>query len=552
VGIKIAMVTKIKIVVILALLVTSSFASWSEEIKSKFTYHGREVQVSTDFDNGGLARIEESETNVFDCWPYDENEYMKGWIYLESTVPGQYDFAAFTFHFCVDGCRGKKITFNFHIRESVNKESDSVISTNPDFPVMSYDECTWQRMEVKSLKVDPSDENWKIVSVEHIFSENYAHIAFQYPYSNNYLDRLIHRIQNSPFCTIKTAGHSTEGRDIRLISITDPEIPFNKKLVAWFTGLQHCAESGAGWGLEFMIDFLLSDDPIAREARAMYLLNIIPIVNVDAVSEGRGRIHSTGRNLNREWENNDPVAEIRTIKRTMEEWLFGGNIIDIFIDFHGFSAQYGRWYVMIPEESDIENQSEDYQVLTDRIKKYLPRAISYPYTSLGYAAGAASRQLGAVSLTIDGFIYDWWHTNKEPDLSAFYSAGNEIWSFDDMRESAEKYVYAFVEYGRWKKRLWVETERVLSLSLSPNYPNPFNSVTTIPYILSQSGRVTVRIFNDVGQEVITLFNGIQNPGYHGITWDGRDGYGRDLESGVYLVTLQAGGENTTGKIMLLK
>ena len=135
------------------------------------------------------------------------------------------------------------------------------------------------------------------------------------------VDNLVRRVESSPYCTIEIAGVSTEGRDIKQISITDPLVPLQEKMVAWIIGLQHSSELGAGWGLEGMLDFLLSDDPLAQEARSTYLFKIIPIVNVDAVSEGRGRPHSTGKNLNRLWELENSIPEIESIKWTLDDWI---------------------------------------------------------------------------------------------------------------------------------------------------------------------------------------------------------------------------------------
>ncbi|MDZ7269840.1 MAG: alpha-amylase family glycosyl hydrolase [candidate division KSB1 bacterium] len=87
-------------------------------------------------------------------------------------------------------------------------------------------------------------------------------------------------------------------------------------------------------------------------------------------------------------------------------------------------------------------------------------------------------------------------------------------------------------------------------ALSQNYPNPFNPATKIVYDLPQAGHVTIRIFDVLGREVVTLFDGWQPAGRHSLLWQGRDAAGHPAGSGIYLLRVEAG-ENMAVKKMLL-
>lgn len=89
-------------------------------------------------------------------------------------------------------------------------------------------------------------------------------------------------------------------------------------------------------------------------------------------------------------------------------------------------------------------------------------------------------------------------------------------------------------------------------ALYPNFPNPFNPSTTIAYSLAAPERVKIAIYNIRGQNVRTLVDGLQTSGNHQLVWDGKDGQGRDLGSGVYLCRLESGSFFRTQKMMLLK
>jgi flagellar hook assembly protein FlgD len=64
--------------------------------------------------------------------------------------------------------------------------------------------------------------------------------------------------------------------------------------------------------------------------------------------------------------------------------------------------------------------------------------------------------------------------------------------------------------------------------------------------------VSLRIFDATGRLARTLVEGVRLAGEHEFTWDGADDRGRDLPSGMYFYTLEAGGERITRRMVLLK
>jgi len=93
-------------------------------------------------------------------------------------------------------------------------------------------------------------------------------------------------------------------------------------------------------------------------------------------------------------------------------------------------------------------------------------------------------------------------------------------------------------------------------SLAQNYPNPFNATTLIRYALpavsGQQSAVSLKIYNIAGQEVRTLVDEEQAPGYYSVSWDGRDGLGKEVSSGIYFYRLKAGSYTEIRKMVLLK
>ncbi len=88
--------------------------------------------------------------------------------------------------------------------------------------------------------------------------------------------------------------------------------------------------------------------------------------------------------------------------------------------------------------------------------------------------------------------------------------------------------------------------------LEQNFPNPFNSMTTIRYHLSGRATVTLKIYNSSGQEIKTLIHGIQTAGPNSVTWDGTNNEHIPVGTGIYIYKLNTGTEIQSRKMLLLK
>jgi len=99
--------------------------------------------------------------------------------------------------------------------------------------------------------------------------------------------------------------------------------------------------------------------------------------------------------------------------------------------------------------------------------------------------------------------------------------------------------------------------RPASARLRPNYPNPFNPETWIPFELNEDGEVSVVIYDARGALVRRLGLGRRAAGYHvgrasAAHWNGRNSTGEAVSSGVYVAELQAGVHRDTRRIVVSK
>ncbi|HPF70594.1 MAG TPA: Ig-like domain-containing protein, partial [Candidatus Krumholzibacteria bacterium] len=91
-----------------------------------------------------------------------------------------------------------------------------------------------------------------------------------------------------------------------------------------------------------------------------------------------------------------------------------------------------------------------------------------------------------------------------------------------------------------------------AFGLAQNSPNPFNPQTTIRFALDRGGRVRLAVFDVRGRLVAKLVDGDLPAGAHSVVWDGHDGRGAPVGSGVYLYRLESGGQAETRRMTLVK
>ena len=125
-----------------------------------------------------------------------------------------------------------------------------------------------------------------------------------------------------------------------------------------------------------------------------------------------------------------------------------------------------------------------------------------------------------------------------------------------------RFVDSYMQYGYYTYRLkqvdfdgsFTFSEEVIvdltvptQFNLSQNYPNPFNPVTTIEYSIPNDGLVTLKVYNIVGEEVVTLVDEIRQPGNYDISFEASN-----LSSGVYFYKLKAGNFSLVKKMIINK
>jgi hypothetical protein len=159
-----------------------------------------------------------------------------------------------------------------------------------------------------------------------------------------------------------------------------------------------------------------------------------------------------------------------------------------------------------------------------------------------------------VSLTVEG-------VSTIPAELEVYLLDKELIKYQNLRANpcyefkCVKNISQFDLIVGKKEFVLAEIDKIIPVkfALGQNYPNPFNPSTTIPVSIPAAARVKIVIYNTLGQEIITLFNGNLDVGRHYLVWDGTGHNQHKMPSGIYLYRLTTEqGLSFTGKMVLIK
>lgn len=98
----------------------------------------------------------------------------------------------------------------------------------------------------------------------------------------------------------------------------------------------------------------------------------------------------------------------------------------------------------------------------------------------------------------------------------------------------------------------ISSPMVERFALLPAFPNPFNSLTTIPYDLPADSHVELKIFNMLGQEIVTLVDKEQRADHYEIPWNGRDKDRVEVSTGLYVYRVRTSTRVESGRVLFLK
>ncbi|XP_074641861.1 cytosolic carboxypeptidase 6-like isoform X2 [Tubulanus polymorphus] len=294
------------------------------------------------FESGNLGRVDYITDSEFDLFirPDTCNPRFRVW-----------------FNFTVENVKSEqRIIFNvvnFSKTKSLYRDGMTPL-------VKSTSRPKWVRIPAKHVYYYRCPDHRKnyVMSFSFCFDreDDVYQFAYCYPYSYTrlqiYLDNLEKR--NMPYFQRELLCLSVQQRRLDLLTITNPQNTQTdaKQKTVFITARVHPGETPSSFLCQGIIDFLVSNHPIAKILRESLVFKIVPMLNPDGVYLGNYRCSLMGFDLNRHWQEPSPWAHptLYACKNLLMEFDQSDEFeVDFYIDIHAHSTlmngfMYGNIY----------------------------------------------------------------------------------------------------------------------------------------------------------------------------------------------------------------
>jgi len=288
-------------------------------------------RFNTNFEGGCLGKVETVGTNEFRCY-----------------VPGQPDERGRNrqvswFYFRMDNVAKKPLVLTFtDLSGEYNDKPGAVAMDKDDQPVISYDQKTWTYFTGLEWNDEKKEFTLRITP-----EQDTIWIATLVPYTHADLLRCLEDVGHSPNAVVEVIGRTVQGRDLHLVTVTNPEIPDEQKKVVWLQARQHAWETGTSFTLEGALRWAISNDPQAVKLRDQVIFKFTPMLDPDGCASGKVRFNANGYDLNRHWNQVD-LRHKEFLKIMPEIWYVKKTILSqharkpiaVMVNLHNTKTEY--------------------------------------------------------------------------------------------------------------------------------------------------------------------------------------------------------------------
>nr|XP_057929413.1 cytosolic carboxypeptidase 6 [Doryrhamphus excisus] len=304
------------------------------------------------FESGNLGRVDYISEFEFDLFirPDTCNPRFRVW-----------------FNFTVENVREtQRVIFNvvnFSKTKSLYRDGMSPV-------VKSTSRPKWQRLPAKNVYYYrcPDHRRNYVMSFAFCFDreDDVYQFAYCYPYTYSRLQHYLASLErrNLPYLQREQLGLSVQQRHLDLLTITNPDqlSPEREKKLVFLTARVHPGESPASFVCQGLIDFLVSQHPVAQILRDYVIFKIVPMLNPDGVYLGNYRCSLMGFDLNRHWQDPSPWAHptLHAVKQLIVQMNQDPSVsLEFYIDVHAHSTMlngfmYGN---VFEDEERVQRQA---------------------------------------------------------------------------------------------------------------------------------------------------------------------------------------------------
>jgi hypothetical protein len=180
---------------------------------------------------------------------------------------------------------------------------------------------------------------------------------------------MLGEVGRSPWARVEVIGHSAQGRELQMVTVTDWSVPDEGKRVVWLQARQHAWEAGTSYVMEGALKFITSEDAKAAELRKRCVFRFTPMVDVDGCATGKVRFNANGYDVNRHWAAVDLRDKV-WLARSPEVWyakkaITSAGRIDLMVNLH--NTETGEYLSTHAEEGAVRKRMQRfYDLLVER------------------------------------------------------------------------------------------------------------------------------------------------------------------------------------------
>ena len=283
------------------------------------------ITFNTNFEDATIGRIEKIDEVTFRC-------HVAG----QSDERGR-NRQANWYYFRMDHVKGKSLAITLTDFVGEYNDTPGAVAMNASIrPVFSDDGHSWKFAENMQW-----DDQKKEATVRLQVETDSVWIAHVPPYTTSDLIRFLDELNARPPVLVETIGKSVNGRDLFLVTVTNPATPDAGKKVLWLIAREHAWETGTSAVMEAALRFISSDDPEAVRLRDRIIFKAIPMLDPDGCATGKVRFNANGYDVNRHWdhvslsskEDLRLMPEIWYAKRAIFAWA-DARPIDLVVNLH--------------------------------------------------------------------------------------------------------------------------------------------------------------------------------------------------------------------------
>lgn len=406
-----------------------------------------QVQFSSDFESASIGSVKLLDSVWIKSTPTDSMLSLSYEISSRfdplNPVDTSLSPSARWYYFRITGVKGKQIFLNIRNSEAIR-------------PFYSYDNKNFQRFEFV--------ENINKGQINKIFTQDTVYICHFIPYTCSHLDKKYKEWSESKYMKTEVIGKSQQGRDIRMMTLTDWSADDTNKKRVWIHGRVHPSEHPSSWHLEFLIEKLLDGSIHSRAMLASTIFYIVPFANPDGVYGGFSRSTSTGVNIEINWDRPDSLTmpEVKALRGKIES-LTKDRPFDLFLNMHSqISGTITYWIHTAESTSGLMFRK---QILLSALTInenpwFSPADLSFSGVAPRYVEGWIWDRSGnnTVAITFET-PYTYYKDNKNGEWVSLENlkslAGNSLNAISDYLEiSSDSRILADVKVSRpsaWKK-----------------------------------------------------------------------------------------------------